>query len=142
MKSIKKMLFLLCNLLDFSITTTNLRMMDYQFINTEYLETVTGGDKEILSEIIGIFRGQIVEIHNEMNTYLSQNDYNSLAMLAHKAKSSVAIMGMNELASLLKTFELEAKEGKNADKYAGYIERYANDTKEAVLELDKYTSKK
>jgi HPt (histidine-containing phosphotransfer) domain-containing protein len=114
--------------------------MKYRFINTEYLETVTGSDKEILSEIVGIFRGQIDEIYSEMKSFLLQNDYNSLAMLAHKAKSSVAIMGMNDLALMLKTFEQEAKEEKNTNKYAGYIERYANDTKEAVLELDNYTN--
>ncbi len=112
--------------------------MEYRFINTEYLETVTGGDKEILSEIVGIFKSQIVEIHSQMMSFHSKNDFHSLGMLAHKAKSSVAIMGMNELATLLKTFELEAKEGKNVEKYSGYIEKYEKDSKEAVLELEQY----
>jgi HPt (histidine-containing phosphotransfer) domain-containing protein len=114
--------------------------MDYRFINTEYLETVTGGDKDILSEIVGIFHSQIIEIHNDMRSSYEKNDFHSLAMLAHKAKSSVAIMGMNDLAAVLKTFELEAKESKNSEKYPGYIERYENDTKEAVLELDNYVN--
>jgi HPt (histidine-containing phosphotransfer) domain-containing protein len=112
--------------------------MDYRFINTEYLETVTGGDKEILSEIVGIFRSQIVEISTQMRSCQLNKDFHSLSMLAHKAKSSVAIMGMNDLAAVLKTFELEAKDGKNSEKYSGYIERYDKETKEAVLELDNY----
>jgi HPt (histidine-containing phosphotransfer) domain-containing protein len=112
--------------------------MDYRFINTEYLETVSGGDKEILSEIVGIFRSQIVEIYEEMKSSHLKSDYYSLGMLAHKAKSSVAIMGMNDLAIMLKTFELEVKEGKNREDYIGYIERYKNDTQQAVLELDNY----
>lgn len=112
--------------------------MEYRFINTEYLETVTGGDKEILAEIVLIFRTQIVEIYTQMKSFYLKNDFHSLGMLAHKAKSSVAIMGMNDLANVLKTFELEAKDGKNSEKYSGYIERYENDTKEAVLELDNY----
>jgi HPt (histidine-containing phosphotransfer) domain-containing protein len=79
-----------------------------------------------------------VEIYNEMKSSHIKNDYHSLAMLAHKAKSSVAIMGMNDLAMMLKTFELELKEGKNSENYKAYIERYENETSEAVLELDYY----
>jgi HPt (histidine-containing phosphotransfer) domain-containing protein len=112
--------------------------MDYRFINTEYLETVTGGEKEILSEIVEIFRIQVVEICNEMKLFLKKNDYHSLAMLAHKAKSSVAIMGMNDLAVMLKTFEIELKEGKNSGNYKAYIERYENETRQGVTELDYY----
>jgi HPt (histidine-containing phosphotransfer) domain-containing protein len=112
--------------------------MNYRFINTEYLETVTGGDKEILSEIVAIFRSQIVEIHDQMKLSHANNDSHSLGMLAHKAKSSVAIMGMNDLAEVLRTFEIDAKEGKNSEKYTGYIERYEIETKQAVLELDNY----
>ncbi len=120
------------------ITAPDLTIMDYQFINTEYLDTVAGGDKDILSEIVGIFRSQVVEIYDEMLLSHSKNDFHSLAMLAHKAKSSVAIMGMNDLATMLKTFELELKEGKNRENYTGYIERYKHNTKAAVLELDNY----
>jgi HPt (histidine-containing phosphotransfer) domain-containing protein len=112
--------------------------MDYIFINTEYLDSVTGGDKEILTEIVGIFREQIVEIVNEMKSSHIKNDYHSLGMLAHKAKSSVAIMGMNDLAIMLKTFEIEAKEGRNKENFKLYIERYESDTIQAVSELDNY----
>ena len=112
--------------------------MSYKYINTEYLETVTGGDKEILKEIVGIFSDQIVEMANEMRSLHAKDDFHSLGMLAHKAKSSVAIMGMNDLAKMLKTFELEGKEGRNKENYIMYIERYDKETKLAVLELYDY----
>jgi HPt (histidine-containing phosphotransfer) domain-containing protein len=57
-------------------------------------------------------------------------------MLAHKAKSSVAIMGMSDLATILKTLELQAKEGKELEKYQSYIDRFRTDTAEAIKELD------
>jgi HPt (histidine-containing phosphotransfer) domain-containing protein len=114
--------------------------MNYRFINIEYLESVSGGDKEIVSELVGLFRDQIVEITNEMRSYYSRDDYHSLGMLAHKAKSSVAIMGMTDLANMLKTFELEGKEGKNRESYESYINRYEKDSNEAVKELEHYIS--
>lgn len=69
--------------------------MDYKFINIEYLDSVSGGDSGIIGEIVIMFREQCIEIHNEMKSLLSVKNYTSLGLLAHKAKSSVAIMGMN-----------------------------------------------
>jgi HPt (histidine-containing phosphotransfer) domain-containing protein len=110
--------------------------MDYKFINTEYLDSVSGGDSEMIREIIVMFKEQVVEVHNEMKSFLEQKNYFSLGLLAHKAKSSVAIMGMSDLATMLKIFELQAKEGKEPEKYQSYIDKFRNDTAEAVKELD------
>jgi HPt (histidine-containing phosphotransfer) domain-containing protein len=112
--------------------------MDYKFIKTEYLESVTGGDNETIKELVDMFRDQVAEIGLEMRTLLLRNDYHALGMLAHKAKSSVAIMGMNDLANILKTFELQAKESKEINKYEMYISRYEQDTKGAIKELEYY----
>jgi hypothetical protein len=110
--------------------------MDYKFINTEYLDSVSGGDNEITKEIIAMFREQVREIHVEMLALYSGKNFLALGLLAHKAKSSVAIMGMNELAVMLKNFELQAKECIESDKYESYIEKFRNDTVEAMKELD------
>jgi HPt (histidine-containing phosphotransfer) domain-containing protein len=116
--------------------------MDYKFINTEYLDSVSGGDTGMVSEIVEMFRTQSEEIFNEMNILLAEKKYHTLGLLAHKAKSSVAIMGMNDLATMLKIFELQAKEGKETEKYGSYIARFRNDTGEALKELDDLISKK
>lgn len=115
--------------------------MSYKYINTEYLETVAGGDTDLMKELIDMFRDQVEEIHSEMESLLAMNNYASLGLLAHKAKSSVAIMGMEDLAVMLKTFELEAKEGLNHEKYRSYIDRYSNEATAAVAELDEMLSR-
>ena len=110
--------------------------MDYKFINTEYLDSVSGGDPEIIREIVIIFKDQVIEIYNEMKSHFSAKNYNSLGLLAHKAKSSASIMGMNDLALMLKTFELQAREGKKSELYESYITRYKTETEAAVKELE------
>lgn len=110
--------------------------MDYKFINMEYLDSVSGGDPDIINEIVVIFKEQSLEIYNEMKSLLLAKNYISLGLLAHKAKSSVAIMGMSKLAEMLKTFELQAREGKESQSYESYIERFFNETREAIKELD------
>ena len=110
--------------------------MDYKFINFEYLDSVSGGDPDIIREIVIMFKDQSVEIYNEMKSHFSGKNYNLLGLLAHKAKSSVAIMGMNDLALMLKTFELQAKEGKESELYESYITRFKTETEAAVAELE------
>jgi HPt (histidine-containing phosphotransfer) domain-containing protein len=116
--------------------------MDYKFIKMEYLDSVSGGDAGIIDELAQIFREQSVEIYNEMKSFLSSQDYKSLGLLAHKAKSSVAIMGMNELADMLKKFELQAREAIEPHLYESYINRFKNETQEAIKELDDIISER
>lgn len=102
----------------------------------EYLDSVSGGDTGIIIEIVAIFRDQAVEISDEMRSLLAAKNYKSLGLLAHKAKSSVAIMGMNDLATMLKTFELQARDSIELQLYESYIERFSTETQEAIKELD------
>jgi HPt (histidine-containing phosphotransfer) domain-containing protein len=111
-------------------------MMDYKFINMEYLDSVAGGDPSIINELVVLFKQQSAEIYHEMKSFLESKNYASLGLLAHKAKSSVAIMGMSKLAEMLKTLELQAREGKESQLYEQYIERFKKETEEASRELD------
>jgi HPt (histidine-containing phosphotransfer) domain-containing protein len=110
--------------------------MDYKFIKMDYLDSVSGGDPDIINEILTMFKDQAVEIYNEMISHYSLKNYSSLGSLAHKAKSSVSIMGMEDLALMLKTFEYQARDGKESEKYESYIERFKVETDTAVLELE------
>ncbi len=115
--------------------------MDYKFINPEYLQSVSGGDLETEKEIIDMFREQSLEIYNELTEKLAEKNYKFLGQLAHKAKSSVAIMGMEDLAMMLKTFELQARESMEPDMYESYIKRFKSDTDAAISELEHYLNR-
>ena len=45
--------------------------MEYKFINTEYLDSVSGGDPEIICELVTLFKEQSVEISEEMKSLFS-----------------------------------------------------------------------
>ncbi|MCD4769741.1 MAG: Hpt domain-containing protein [Bacteroidales bacterium] len=109
-----------------------------EIINVSYLEEVCGGSREIVSEMIGIFKDQVTEFYNEMSKLLEEKEYYDLGLLAHKAKSSIAIMGMEDLAMKLKDLEQKAKTGEDTDSYPGYIYDFKAQTKIAISELDIY----
>jgi HPt (histidine-containing phosphotransfer) domain-containing protein len=110
--------------------------MEYKFIKLEILETVSEGDPEIVRELVDIFKSQASEIYEEMKILLAEKSYDALGLLAHKAKSSVAIMGISELATMLKTFEIQARKGIEPQLYETYIERFRSDVDSALVELE------
>ena len=126
-----------CNLL-FLFCNRYTRKMKFKTIDISYIEEVCGGSSELISEMIDIFREQVCEFNNEMKQLYEAKKYYDLGLLAHKAKSSIAIMGMNDLAGKLKELELNAKEGIKIDTYSDYISDFKNQTGEALKELDTY----
>jgi HPt (histidine-containing phosphotransfer) domain-containing protein len=86
--------------------------------------------------MISIFNVQVKDFGAEMDQLLNNRQYELLGKLAHKAKSSVAIMGLTDLAVLLKELEVSAGDGKNSESYSVTIENFKNTTSEAVKELN------
>ena len=105
-------------------------------IDLSYLREMAGGNKELVLEMITIFKHQVVEFSEGMDQLLRNKEYDSLGKLAHKAKSSVAIMGLEELSKRLKDLELSAREGKKVDSYPRIVAAFKQETAEAVRELD------
>jgi HPt (histidine-containing phosphotransfer) domain-containing protein len=105
-------------------------------IDLSYLREMSGGNKELIVEMINIFTSQVKEFGNEMDELLKNNQFELLGKLAHKAKSSVSIMGLADLAVRLKDLENAANQGKKIETYAPIIDSFKNTTSEAVKELE------
>jgi HPt (histidine-containing phosphotransfer) domain-containing protein len=103
-----------------------------------YLKNMSGGAFEIMKEMIDLFIEQVAEISEEMNAAYDRKDWIILGKLAHKAKSSVSIMGMDGLAVSLKNLELSAAEGKDIESYKAIIDKFMGECSEAVVELTNY----
>ena len=100
-----------------------------------YLSGMSGGNPDIIKEMINIFIDQTQEYIIDMQKHLDEKNYLQLGKLAHKAKSSVAIMGMNDLAVELKTLALLTKEEKDIEGYPKIVDNFRNLSKQAIAEL-------
>jgi HPt (histidine-containing phosphotransfer) domain-containing protein len=105
-------------------------------VDLSYLREMSGGNKELILEMITIFNAQADEFAHDMDQLLSDKQFELLGKLAHKAKSSVSIMGLNDLAIRLKDLENSAREGKNISSYASIVDNFKKETTEAVKELN------
>lgn len=101
-----------------------------------YLREMSAGNHELVIEMIDLFKSQIDEFYQLMDETLINQDWLRLGQLAHKAKSSVSIMGLNDLAAEMKSLETNAKSGVNVESYAGIIERFKSETSQVVTELN------
>lgn len=105
-------------------------------IDLTYLKNMSAGNKELVMEMIGIFKDQVAEFAVEMDQLLANKEYELLGRLAHKAKSSISIMGLTDLATELKSFEILAKAGEKTDTFPSFVEMFKKETNLAVTELD------
>jgi HPt (histidine-containing phosphotransfer) domain-containing protein len=105
-----------------------------------YLKNMSAGNKELVLEMIEIFKQQVAEFNEQMNSLYSKKDFENLGKLAHKAKSSISIMGLHDLAKDLKTFENIAKAGVETEKYPIFMGKFRDETAEAISELDQVAS--
>jgi HPt (histidine-containing phosphotransfer) domain-containing protein len=69
---------------------------------------------------------------------LNKKDYDSLGKLAHKAKSSVAIIGMDALSKKLKELELLCMEKKKTEIYQEIISNFKAECIIVIQELQDY----
>ena len=101
-----------------------------------YLKTMSGGDSKFIKEMIELFREQIDEYKSIMPELLQNKDYDGLSKVAHKAKSSVAVMGMTEVADLLKELEILSHDEIEIERYEPLITHFLEQSELAISELN------
>ncbi len=108
-----------------------------KLIELTYLKEMSDGNGDIMRGLLDVFIEQVPENIEEMETAFAEKNWILLGQYAHKAKSSAAVVGMNDLAAMLKELELKAKKGEDIEKYREYIDRFITDCTKAIIEIRK-----
>jgi len=106
-----------------------------KFTNIEYLKQVSGGDRMIMGKAISKFIETTPEMLNNMNQLLQDENYDELAKTAHKLKSSVAMMGMEEILKTIKNIEFVSKNRERLDALPVLVNRSRKMIQYAIEEL-------
>lgn len=101
-----------------------------------YLKSMANEDIHFIKEMIDIFKVQIEEYSIKMPELLAKEDYENLSKLAHKAKSSVAVMGMSKEAEILGKLENNARARIEIQTYKSMVDTFVEHAAEAVTELN------
>ncbi len=101
-----------------------------------YLITISEGNNILIKDLIEIFKSQVPEYISEFRQYLETRNWKALGSTAHRAKSSMAMMGIRILETKLKELEILAKSEEQTETYPEYISLFEEIAAKAVVELD------
>ena len=111
-------------------------METFKHVNLDYLNEMSEGSEDLIRDLINMFIKQVPVFSEQLDNFYNCGDYISLGKLAHKIKSSVAMMGIEELTSDMKQLENIAKDGIDKEKYPNYISKFKAISNEAIIELN------
>ncbi len=86
-----------------------------KLFDLSYLNQIFQGNQEMVHKIIQLFLEQVPEYIQEMENCLTRNDLLALHPLAHKAKSSIAMLGLKSLEEKVLRIESDSKAHRNLD---------------------------
>ncbi len=88
-----------------------------------YLNQVFQGNNEMVNNIISLFLQQVPMYVKEMEECVQKNDLISLHPLAHKAKSSVSMLGIRDMETDILQIEHDSKHLRNLDRLPTLVGR-------------------
>ena len=84
-----------------------------QLFDLSYLNQVFQGNQDMINNIIQLFLEQVPQYIHEMEKCVAQQDFVSLHPLAHKAKSSISMLGLRSMEQRIITIEEDSRKHRN-----------------------------
>lgn len=101
-----------------------------------YLKEMSGGDKGLMTEIFDIYLEQVPEFIEDFKNAMATDNVHQIYMTAHKAKTSVAIVGFTALSAELKKLETSARKNFEGEKPAEAVNAVIAWLKETTKEVE------
>lgn len=106
-----------------------------QLYDLSYLNQIFQGNQEMIHNIIQLFLEQVPNYINEMEVCVQKKDFFALHPLAHKAKSSIAMLGLNAMETRVLQIEKDSKEHQNNEGLAVLVNQVKADCLEVYSQL-------
>ena len=108
----------------------------FKFIDPTHIDSVTGGDEKFKQELISVFVQQMPSLLVGLEKALQDNDYKQLSAIAHKTKSSVALMGIESLRADMAELEQKAKTGDDVECYKRIVTNFLEASTDVLAEIE------
>ena len=108
----------------------------FKFIDPTHIDSVTGGDEKFKQELISVFVQQMPSLLVGLEKALQDNDYKQLSAIAHKTKSSVALMGIESLRADMAELEQKAKTGDDVECYKRIVTKFLEASTDVLAEIE------
>lgn len=86
-----------------------------QEIDLSYLREITGGENEIMAEMVDLFLSESPVHLNQMKLELEQEKWLTFAAETHKLKPTLLYVGLQEIYEQVQTMESNARNKENLE---------------------------
>ena len=106
-----------------------------KYVDLTYLEDICEGNKPAMKEFIQMFLDQRADIEARFKKCFTAKDWKTLGETAHLAKSTLRVVGINNIAEKMAQLELYCRENTNHHLYEGFVDHFYLHIVPAVSEL-------
>ncbi len=106
-----------------------------KLFDLSYLQQVFQGNQEMIRQIISLFLQQVPEYISEMEACVERNDLHALHPLAHKAKSSISMLGIRSMEDIVLRIERNSKEHREMDQLPDLVGKVREECRVANQQL-------
>ena len=111
-----------------SVTTFN-------YIQLDYLETMTEGDTEIMQTMLDMLISEIPEEIEKMNHCVATKNWSELFELSHKMKTTLSFVGNVDMINTTKTLEHCARHEVSLDEIPAMVKKLTDLAPPVIDEL-------
>jgi HPt (histidine-containing phosphotransfer) domain-containing protein len=115
--------------------------MSELLFEVDLLNMRTGYDSELLVEMFQIFRATYLDYFEMIDARMKNEDWVGVSGIAHRAKSSVAIMGMEEIRIEFGKMEDLCENGDAIDGCELWLKQLKTKVNLAVQQIDEYITR-
>ena len=101
----------------------------------DYLRDITGGDAELMAELVDIFAEEVPAALGRMQACYAAGDWNALLKVAHRIQSNYKYVGMTAAESLVRSLAADAEHALRTDTYAARLHQLQEMTDDFIAVL-------
>ncbi len=112
---------------------------EYSF-DLSYLNQVFQGNQVMIKQIVSMFVKQVPQYIEEMEECVLRMELNHLHPLAHKAKSSISMLGLKDMEELILKIEHKSKNNLDMKDLPNLVKQVSTECSEIKSQLEKLLS--
>jgi HPt (histidine-containing phosphotransfer) domain-containing protein len=114
---------------------------DYEFssFNPAMLHELSSGNSEFIKQMVSIFLEDVPKAIDEMKAAASSSDFATVGQLAHRIKSSVGMVGAEDLHALASNIEEFAENSEQIKAIPSMLEKLGLGLTHCCCELEQYS---
>ncbi|RNC84540.1 MAG: Hpt domain-containing protein [Balneola sp.] len=109
-------------------------------LDLSYLEDITGGDAEVIQEMLILFIEDIPQQISEIKEAIQGNNLEEMASHAHKLKPTLQYVGLSEAYEIVKNLEQIGKSGEGKENVKELFQKLERNSEEFMPVLKSHAS--